>query len=392
MNKRNTPKVSIITVVYNGAKTIRQTIESVRNQTYQNIEYIIVDGGSKDATIDIINEYSDSVSLLISEPDDGLYYAMNKGIELCTGELIGILNSDDWYEADIVANVVKKHNKVGGDIYYCDFNLVYESGNIEKAYVGDLSDIWHFNPIGHCTAFVTKKTYDKIGLYDTKYKYAADYDFFFRAYIAKKEFIYIKKILSNFRIGGLSTGDREIETLNEVRMIQSSFFSFCPRKDFEIIRIIDFHRRGLFAAMMKKELIKKKIRKCVEEMMDGYRTVYVFGAGNIGRKVFNTLSDINIKCSFIDNDKGKCGTRYNGAYINEACVLETQRCAVIVSIADKKDVMLQINNYNNDELLVIDYRILANQIEELLYCETINWVEETWRVLAGSIMMCGEIS
>lgn len=99
-------KVSIITVVYNGAKTIEQTIQSVLNQTYENIEYIVIDGASNDGTQALVEKYVDNISYYISEKDNGLYYAMNKGIRKATGDIIGIINSDDWYGENAIKDIV----------------------------------------------------------------------------------------------------------------------------------------------------------------------------------------------------------------------------------------------------------------------------------------------
>lgn len=107
----NMIKVSIITVVYNGVKNIEQTIKSVLHQTYSNIEYIVIDGGSTDGSLDIIKKYSDSISYWVSEADKGIYDAMNKGISKATGDLIGIINSDDWYEPDAIMNMVTAYEE-----------------------------------------------------------------------------------------------------------------------------------------------------------------------------------------------------------------------------------------------------------------------------------------
>ncbi len=107
----NAPLISIITVVYNGEKYLKQAIESVINQTYKNIEYIIIDGGSTDNTLNIIKNYHQNISKWVSEPDNGLYDAMNKGIKLATGELIGMVNSDDWSELTAVEIIVNEYLK-----------------------------------------------------------------------------------------------------------------------------------------------------------------------------------------------------------------------------------------------------------------------------------------
>ena len=105
----NSPLISIITVVYNGSKTLKQTIDSVLSQNYKNIEYIVIDGGSNDGTLDIIKKYESHINYWISEPDKGLYDAMNKGISAAKGVLIGMINSDDWYELNAVELIVKAY-------------------------------------------------------------------------------------------------------------------------------------------------------------------------------------------------------------------------------------------------------------------------------------------
>ncbi|HKC67578.1 MAG TPA: glycosyltransferase family 2 protein, partial [Bacteroidia bacterium] len=121
------PLVSVITVVYNGAKHLEQTINSVLDQEYKNVEYIIIDGGSADGTIDIIKRYEDKVDYWQSERDGGIYFAMNKGISLAKGELIGILNADDFYLPDTVRKVVDADKFAKADIYYGDMQYVTEN-------------------------------------------------------------------------------------------------------------------------------------------------------------------------------------------------------------------------------------------------------------------------
>ena len=125
-------KISIITVVFNGKKTIKDTINSVLSQTYKNIEYIIIDGNSNDGTIEIIKSYGDKISHFISESDNGIYDAMNKGIKLSTGDIVGILNSDDFYiDNKVIAKVAKEFNDKKVDSMYAD--LVYvKPENLDK--------------------------------------------------------------------------------------------------------------------------------------------------------------------------------------------------------------------------------------------------------------------
>lgn len=204
-------KVSIITPCLNSEKTIRQTIESVLKQTYSNIEYIIVDGGSSDGTLDIIREYESLFHgrlRYISEPDCGIYNAMNKGIRLSKGEIIGIINSDDFYENDTVEQVLKYWNGSHNQVIYGYMRLL-KNGRC-MAISRDSHINLDENMITHPTCFVARKIYCKYGLFLENFKIAADYEFVLRLY--KKynvEFVRIPRVLANFRVGGISSTDRE---------------------------------------------------------------------------------------------------------------------------------------------------------------------------------------
>ncbi len=163
------PKVSIITVCYNSAKTIEDTIQSVVNQTYDNIEYIIIDGLSTDNTLEIVNKYKDKITKIISEKDNGLYDAINKGIGLATGEIIANLNSDDFYiDNNVIADVVVKIEEEKSDTLYA--NLYYvdalDTNKVVRNWVsGQYKKGMFFKGWmpPHPTFFVRKKVYDQFG-------------------------------------------------------------------------------------------------------------------------------------------------------------------------------------------------------------------------------------
>ena len=209
MNKN--PKISIITTSYNSSKTIRDTIDSVVAQDYENIEYIIIDGNSTDDTIDIVNSYGNKISCLISEDDDGLYDAMNKGIRIATGDVVGILNSDDFYYTNhVISDVAEVFifndvDSVYGDLLYVDtidtdsIRRYWKSGifNIKKIRKG-----W---TIPHPTLFVKKEIYKKFGLYSIRLKNASDYEMILRLlYKNQISISYLPKIMVKMRIGGIS--------------------------------------------------------------------------------------------------------------------------------------------------------------------------------------------
>ena len=204
-------KISIITVSFNSAETIKETIESILIQDYNNIEYIIIDGGSSDETIDIVKSYSEKISYFISEKDNGIYDAMNKGIKAATGDIVGILNSDDFYpNSFVLSNVAKSFKKYNCDAVYGDLVYVKEKDTTQikrywQAGNYNTSKIKNGWMLPHPTFFVKKVMYDRHGLYNSDLKRAADYEMILK--LLYKENIsvhYIPMILVKMRMGGAS--------------------------------------------------------------------------------------------------------------------------------------------------------------------------------------------
>lgn len=204
-------KITLITVCFNSEKTIKDTLESVLKQTYKDYEYLIVDGKSKDNTLDIIKEYEPKFKgrlKWISEKDKGLYDAMNKGIKLSTGDVIGILNSDDIFASDnVLKTIANAFKKKKCDASYSD--LVFmdeETMKIPERYfiskTGNYKLGWH---PPHPTLYVKKEIYDKFGLYNQDYRIAADYDFMLRIMKNNVKMTYIPEVLIHMRSGGVST-------------------------------------------------------------------------------------------------------------------------------------------------------------------------------------------
>ncbi len=205
-------KISIITVVWNNKKTIKYAIDSVLNQTYKNIEYIIIDGASTDGTINIVKSYGDKISKFISEPDKGLYDAMNKGITLATGDIVGILNSDDFYiDNFVIEKVVQKFEEKKVDSVFTDLVFV-KPENLDKTV--RYYDSSKFNPSkfaygwmpAHPTFFVKREIYEKYGVFKLDYKIAADYEILVRFLEKYKiSYFYMNEVIIKMRIGGIST-------------------------------------------------------------------------------------------------------------------------------------------------------------------------------------------
>ncbi|MBO4701141.1 MAG: glycosyltransferase [Lachnospiraceae bacterium] len=201
-------KVTIITICFNSEAVIKKTIESVLNQTYSDIEYIIIDGASKDKTVEIAESYKNAFAekgidyKIFSEPDKGIYDAMNKGIAKATGELVGLINSGDFYEPIMIETAVKAYEEKQYDIFYGDINLIKDNGQIivKRSRYDKLPTSRHWN---HPTMVVRKAYYDEIGAYKCEGIHD-DFEFFLRAR-KKNARITIKNVtLANFITGGTS--------------------------------------------------------------------------------------------------------------------------------------------------------------------------------------------
>jgi glycosyltransferase involved in cell wall biosynthesis len=202
-------KVSIITVCYNSEKYIKTAIESVLSQDYDDIECIIVDGASTDNTKEIIKSFGDKISIFISETDKGIYDAMNKGIKLATGDIIGTLNSDDLYDNNqVISEVVDKLKNSSSEILYGNLYYVKKENTdsivrtwqTDKFISGSFKKGWH---PAHPTLFVKREVYTKFGLFNLDYHLAADFELMLR-FLEKYKLsnIYLNKPMVKMRLGG----------------------------------------------------------------------------------------------------------------------------------------------------------------------------------------------
>ncbi len=195
--KKN-PVITVITIVFNNVLCIENTIKSVLSQTYKEIEYIVIDGASTDGTLTIIEKYSDSIKMVISEPDNGIYNAMNKGIRLATGDWILFINSgDSLFSIDSIENLVKTIIEETPDVLYGNVNFVYSEREERMESDDDLSSFKKYMPIFH-PATLVKSDLLKDTLFDESYRVAADYKFFYNLYRSGAVFQKAKICVSNF--------------------------------------------------------------------------------------------------------------------------------------------------------------------------------------------------
>lgn len=242
-------KVSIITICYNRKNTIYKCIESVLAQNYPNIEYIVIDGNSTDGTKEIIQFYSDKISTYVSEPDKGMYDAINKGLKVATGDIVGLMHSDDeFYDNEVVSKIVDAFLKsasidgiYGNGIYVSND----ENEKIVRNRIGGKYSFKNLNkgwlPL-HPTVYLKKELIERLGYYNLDFKIASDTEFLLRyLFVNKINLVYLDTYVVKMRMGGLSTSyKRAVEVLNE---------------DY---RIYKYHGLPAFSAVFQKKIMALK--------------------------------------------------------------------------------------------------------------------------------------
>lgn len=241
-NLKDGPLITIVTIVYNNVSKIKFSLESVISQNYSNIEYIVIDGNSNDGTLDIINNYKDNISLIVSEPDKGIYDAINKGVELANGDIVGFLHSDDIFASQTIISDIADEFKSGEvDAIYGDIELVSQDNTDKvvrywKAGKYSLKEFKRGWMPPHPSFYVKRECYKKYGNYNLDYPINADYDLMIRFLITENiNCIYIPKTIVKMRVGGNSG-----KLSNQIA------------KNYESYRILkDNSIGGLFATVMK---------------------------------------------------------------------------------------------------------------------------------------------
>jgi len=213
----STPLVSIITVVFNAVDLIEKTLVSVNTQTYTNIEYIVIDGESTDGTVSILRKHQNDIDVLISENDDGIYYAMNKGIERARGAVIAFLNAGDWYETNSVERAIKTITSNNADYAYGTIMQHWPDGHSNYFRPLPYNEFTNRQliemPYPHMSAFIRSEVYQQLGGFDTSFHIAADHELAVRIHDFGFKGVEIEGIVGHFLTGGISGG---FETNKEI--------------------------------------------------------------------------------------------------------------------------------------------------------------------------------
>lgn len=344
-------KISVITVVRNAVKTIEQTIKSVINQKYDNVEYIIIDGGSTDGTIEIIRQYEKNITYWISEPDKGVYDAMNKGISYCSGDIINFLNSDDYYidgALEYVANYFEKN--ILTDILCCEV-MIEKDKTLSSHY-----NLWEKYPeklqegvmmYSHQGIFAKRKCFDTYNNFDASYRIAADYAWLLDMYNSGRRIEYSPKCVAVFRYGGLCTTEHFV-TADEVRDIAIKALKklyeskkISP-KEYEIIndKIEQMAKKRYlngYANMAKTLKIKMNIENNYKIKDYRYR---IFGAGENGYNCLKVMKQLGLNVeSFLDNNPSKWNEK-----IDDICIVSPQK------ILDDDSIIIVSSQYYEEEI------------------------------------------
>lgn len=200
----NKPLITVVTVVYNGVNFLERTIKSVINQFYDNVEYIIVDGGSTDGTLNIIKKYEHAIDYWVSASDKGIYDAMNKGIDLATGEWICFMNGgDEFFQPSVLAEVFVKPDNSDAQIIVGNQQVIYPSGRTRQAWAGSVKKLWQGSQFCHQATFV-KTDYHRANKFNLQTKIVADFEFFYHAWQTRAKFRYADVVVAKFEAGGIS--------------------------------------------------------------------------------------------------------------------------------------------------------------------------------------------
>ncbi len=358
-------KISVITVCYNSADTIEQTIQSVVGQNYSELEYIIIDGGSTDGTLAVIEKYRESISLLISESDQGVYDAMNKGLQKCTGDVVAFLNSDDWYEQDTLEKVNRYFRDTWADMVSGNVYL-YAGGKAQKMELGrrEKDDVFFQVIYPHPALFVRRSLFQEMGGYDTSYQIAADVAWVINACAAGAEVLCVEDCFTYFRAGGLS-GRQRYEGLKEHYKAALA----CAKRYgmAQTAARIDAY----YADYLKMELCRQRVAEALENHLSEVRKIfdyskkyYIWGAGERGRSCLELFDRLEVPViGFIDrNPDDKRIKGYPVIFVED---IDRQNLICITPKGHEKEIEEQLVQDGMERDALLRYPALLERIAEI---------------------------
>ena len=363
------PKMSVITVCYNAEQTIEKAVRSVIDQKYPNKEIIIIDGASTDHTVEIVDKYKEYINVFVSERDEGIFDAMNKGVKYATGEIISFINSDDWMEPGAMTAVAatfisQKSDVVIGDSYYISKqgNMFYYNGDEN----GD-NNIHVRMPYHHESVFAKKNKFLKEDNFNTAYKIAADYDWLLRNYVVGMTIARIHIPIFTFAYGGVSSVN-VLECGAEARRIAIYY-----AKDSETLELIEKRWHDVVRSALNIDIIRKIKDVYLQEFrdMDYLNDTYIWGTGLWAKRNTEILLTIyeNIK-GFVDNNVLNCNMEFCGKTVYESGQVSRNSNIIIATPKYAHEIERQLLDCGWDGNRII----MADSIVERI----INLVSREW--------------
>lgn len=339
-------KVSVITVCLNSEETIESTMKSVLRQTWQNIEYIVIDGGSHDRTADIIRKYEEHISFWCSEPDHGIYDAMNKGLGHASGDLVGFLNSGDSYLDDAVERMAAAYSG-GGDILYGDYILLDGSASIARCGRATTDDLHVYMAVCHQAMFSKRELFDLYGLFTTEYKIAADYEWLLRVLKKGADIRYVPGDVCYFLAGGTSMV-QGAACAEEVRQIACNALETVNEKEKYMLQIQEHYHKTVQAANSLSiagyllDNNKDMFQKIIYNFLIPGETVIIFGSGIYGNECIKWCEAADIQIAkIVDNNQSKWGTFVGKYKISDPGKWNLSEYRIIIAIKKYEDQIIR---------------------------------------------------
>jgi len=343
------PKITIITACYNSEKTIEQTIQSVLNQTYDNIEYIVIDGASTDGTMEIVEKYRDRIDIIVSEEDDGVYDAFNKGIKVATGDFINFMNADDYFSTSEIIEEIACHIEEHKGVLMIHGNVrAFDERTGHWHFRGGqliLDDFEKGKMCPHQSVFTHKKLFEEFKGFDLKYKILADVDFTIKCFKNYEEkIIYIPIEIACFRLGGLSNALRHEKNMHtENAIIHFNQFGSIPDYSSKIIDDYEtYHTNQNYRLWLERSLLNEKYTNGKINSLKGQR-IAVFGTKKNATYLYHDLkkSGIDIKF-FLDNDE-----RMQNQQLHKKPIISLEE----INNKEISTIIISIERYNTAEII-----------------------------------------
>lgn len=353
-------RITVITVVFNAVNTIERTIRSVLDQDYCGLEYIIIDGGSTDGTVDIIKKYESKINYWISEPDNGIYDAMNKGLEKATGEWVHFLNADDSFAFETLKRIsfyMKNTDAdiLHGSIFNVDGKQIYLRDTLPFDSIG-----WNM-PICHQAIFM--KNNSKMH-FDTDYRLAADYKLLVDRYMAGSKIQYVPCVVAYYNINGSST-DWYLSNLEFTKIASDALLRSREDKRINRLRIIRNYLHNECCKQFENGENHEDIVRYISSITSDKENILVFGTGNIVDKLYPLIEKADVQINYyVDNDENKWGKELYGIPICSPEKLINEKNSLLVVLNEKYifEIMWQINGmFLNPSIETWNYVSLKDQ-------------------------------